>query len=1101
MKSKYLSMLTLLLASGALVLPACSKLSSPSEEKEEEVVEPPVEDFTETDGEVNYKSRPFRVVREEENKLVLPDKVILHYHNDDNNCLTRRFYTWTTGVDGTERKPRESDWTATDMSIELDFNLLTEYAGFPSLSFIIKVAGTWAGQSEDTIIDYSLYQDVIIENNKVLELWTIPGEGTSVEMYKSKAESELPKIKTAKFTDFKTIHCTSSIDADGKKWVASEYHLYAYDKNFLNMSDAAQALNKDYYEIKHGVPTGNEFDIVFNTTAKINVQYVVESKFPGFDRWQKCIVGSENLYSQERFDRYYTYDGELGMIYSPEKITFRIWSPISANVLLNLYDTGTPKIYGGNDDKDVYKMAYKQGGVWETEFPNDGEDSILGSYYTFTLTNSSGTVETVDPYVKACGLNGIRGYVYNNKSAEANPDGWDTVPQVWDGVAGYDINTPQDLSVYEVHIRDLTMDSTWQSNNNNARGSYNAFVERGTTLTKSGKTVTTGFDHLKELGVNAVQLLPVFDQDNDERLATDDPDFKFNWGYNPLNYNCVEGAYSTHTYDPENPDSYDPLIRIREFKNLVKEFAHIDDANGRHTRVIMDVVYNHVSSATASSFNKIMPKYYFRYTKNWEYYDGSGCNNEFKSDAKMGTKFIVDSLHWWATEYKIKGFRFDLMGLIDCWTLDAAKQDLYDNVDKDIVMYGEGWTSGGYHGRAILRDKFSDHVFEVQDYGGQSENWYDVQKSDGTWEHIQPYFNDGRVFELIKGGADNGQTYKHLYHSDTSHGQVGGFNDDGRDETKGRNDDGYNNNPYPQFGYISKGWEHVGNASTTVVNMLKGNNTRAPGANPAQTINYMSCHDNYTLWDQLRYTLGSNHDKDTHVAGTAPTIKETIEASLGCHAAVMLSNGVAFMQGGEELYRTKTYSYDLDDYNNKQSKPKADGSPATVRPYPNYPHYDKDPNVVTATQEVDMYGDVISHNSYKSPDYVNSFKWDRKIEITFNKSTFSTYAYNEVWQKMIAARRSMTRVDYHTMWEEHDESIYNAWGNGDGNCIVAGWCRLANVSGRGYGFLFANRSGGTFNWTGIDVENIVFSNLADIKLNGSTVSMPKYGFICYRLRG
>lgn len=1083
MKNKVLSMLTLLLAGGALVLPACSNVYEP-DKGEPNTSEPPAEK-TDDDDLTNIKGKPFRAVRAaaDDDELVLPNKVILHYHNDDNACNTRRFYTWVTGVDGTERKPN-GEWSAVDMEITLDFAVIPEYADLPSLYFIIKVAGTWAGQSEDTVVDYALYQDVIKDNNGVLELWTIPGEGTSVEIYKTKAESELPKVKTAKFVDFKTIHCTSTIDAEGKKWVPTEYRLYAYDKNYLNMTEAAQAANKEYFQIKQGVPTGNEFDIVFNVQAKINVQYIVETRFPGFDRWQKCIVGAENLYTQQRFDQYYTYDGELGMFYTPSRTTFRIWSPISANVLLNIYETGIPKSYGGNDDKDVYKMSYRAGGIWETTI----EGNMAGSYYTFTLTHSAGTVETVDPYVKACGVNGIRGYIYDKDGSDANPSGWDSVPAIWDGQPGYDIKTPQDLSIYEIHIRDLTMDESWVSNKGNTRGTYKAFIEKGTTLTKNNKTVTTGFDHINELGVNAVQILPVFDQDNDERPEK----MKFNWGYNPLNYNCVEGGYSPESFKYDQDGKlvdYDPLERIRDFKNMVMAFAN----NDQHTRVIMDVVYNHVSSASQSSFNKMMPKYYFRYTPNWEYYDGSGCNNEFKTDAKMGSKFVVDSLHWWAEEYKIKGFRFDLMGLIDCWTLDEAKQDLYNNVDKDIVLYGEGWTSGGYHGRALLKDNFSGHEFEVLDYGGKSDNWYDLYNDKGELEHIQPYFSDTRAFTLIKGGASNQQTYANLYASSTSPGQVGGFNDDGRDETKGRNDDGYNNNPYPQFGYISKG-DDVGGLSSTVVAMLKGANNRAPGANPEQTINYMSCHDNYTLWDQLRYTLGSGRQIPSHSMTYAPTVKETIEASLACHGAVMMSNGVAFMQGGEELYRTKSYSYDLDDYNTVQSIPKADGSPATVRPYPQYKHYDSDPNVVCATQEVDMYGDIISHNSYKAPDYVNSFKWDRKIEV----DNVDVSGYNEVWSKMIKARREMKRVSYQTMWVDGDTSEYNAWGDGYGSSVVAGWCRISST--QGYGFLFAGRKGGTFNWGNINIADTVFSNM-NISRSGDNIAMPKYGFICYKLNG
>ena len=306
MKRKAFSIITLLLAGGALALPACSHLGNDLPVDEGAGSQETPTEHVNDDDLTNYKGQPFRKVRgDDDDDLVLPNKVIIHYHNDDNACQTRRFYTWVTGVDGIERKPSEDGWTATDMSITLDFNVITEYAGLPSLSFIIKVAGTWAGQSEDTIIDYALFQDLIIENNGTLEVWTIPGEGTSIEIYKTKAESELPKVKTAKFTDFKTIHCTSTIDAQGKKWVPTEYRLYAFDKNYLNMTEAAQDANKGYFQIKQGVPTGNEFDITFNATAKINVQYIVETKFPGFDRWQKCIVGAENLYTQERFNNFY----------------------------------------------------------------------------------------------------------------------------------------------------------------------------------------------------------------------------------------------------------------------------------------------------------------------------------------------------------------------------------------------------------------------------------------------------------------------------------------------------------------------------------------------------------------------------------------------------------------------------------------------------------------------------------------------------------------------------------------------------------------------------------------------------------------------------
>lgn len=1016
---------------GGLILPSACSLPEPPA-KEDEFVDPISYD---EDRVVDY-DHPTRIERAPEG-VVAPSKVHLHYHNDDNACLGRRFYTWVTGVDGIERKPIEATWTATDMEIELDFSVLTEYADMPSLFFIIKVAGTWAGQSEDTEIVYADWADKI--DGGILELWTIPGEGTSVEIYGTEAETKLPKIQTAKFTDFKTIHCVCTVDDKGKAWIPQSYKLYAFDKSYFLMTESAQNANKAYYLFKEGTPTTNEFDIHFNYTAKINVQYMIESVFPGYEeKTARIVVSYENLYEytnsqgKNRFEEFYSYNGDdLGMTYTPQATTFKLWSPVSALASVNIYDRGDPAALGlgGNDNKRSYQMNYLKGGVWSVTIQGD----LKGKYYTYSVTHSAGTVEAMDPYAKACGVNGVRAFIYDNKSAEANPGGWDTVPSVWNGVTGYDIRTPQDLSIYEVHIRDLTMDSTWISNNDNPRGTYAAFAESGTRYTKNNKTVTTGFDHIEELGVKAIQLLPVFDADNDERAGK----VKFNWGYNPLNYNCVEGSYSS--------DPMDPLARIVEYKNLIKAYSE----NANHTRVIMDVVYNHVSSASSSCFTKVMPKYYFRYTPDWSYHDGSGCSNEVKSDAPMMRKYIVDSLVWWAKEYKIKGFRFDLMGLIDTWTLRQAKETLYA-YDPDIVLYGEGWTSGGYHGK----------------YEMNGDN-------------------------LVNGGAETKLVYSQLYHSQQSPGQVGGFNDGSRDALRGSNDDGYAGFPYPQWGFISQDYQHVGSKSDEVVAMMKGANNRAPGVNPCQTINYVSCHDNYTLWDQLRFTLASSYDDTTREPSGAPSVADTVNASIASHAAVMMSNGVAFMQGGEELYRTKSYSYDLTDL----AKLMQGGADAVVRPFPTYDHYSSDPNVIQATADVKMYGDIITHNSYKSPDYVNSFKWDRKIEV----DGVSTYDYNETWKKMVHARENITFVDYSTMYEQHDTSNYNSWGNGSGCTVIAAWTRISAT--QGYGMFFAGKGGGSFDWGGISVDDIVFQTGTNITRSGDTVTLGSYSFICYRLNG
>ena len=1008
MKRKKFNLAACVIASLALAIPIPIVIANAVSKSSIEVVDDPVE-FEDPNELVTDMNTPYKA-KEDSGDIVVPKKVILHYHNDDNGCLSRRFYTWVTGVDGVERKPDSTaEWTSTDMAITLDFTTLTDYADAVSLFFIIKVAGTWAGQSEDTELKYEEFGHLTNEDG-VLEVWTIPGEGTSIEIYGSEEETKFPKIQTAKFTDFKTIHCVSTVDAEGKHWIPKEYKLYAYDKNFLIGSESYQQSHKDFYLFKKGVPSSSEFDITFNYTAKINVQYVIESIFPGYeDRTQRVIVSYENLYENPRFEQYYTYSGDdLGVTYTPTATTFKVWSPISAMVYLNIYLDGTPRSLKGSDAGYVYKMGYVAGGVWQLTLTGN----LAGRFYTFTAINSNGTVEAMDPYAKACGINGMRGYIYDKTvKAEddpvnaANPAGWDSVPAKWDGVSGYDISTPQDLSIYEIHIRDLTMDESW--NGNSQPGTFNAFCEAGTTISGGGKTATTGFDHIEELGVNAVQLVPVFDHDDDER-----PDkMKFNWGYNPLNYNCVEGGYSS--------DPYNPLARIREYKNLIKAYSE----NDNHTRIIMDVVYNHVSSASASCFTKLMPKYYFRYTDKWEYYDGSGCANEVKTDATMMRKYIVDSLCWWATEYKIKGFRFDLMALIDTYTLKLAKEALYA-IDPDIYIYGEGWTSGGYHG--VTKD------IPINDP-----------------EH-------GNTFTIGSANAGDGHTpglvYSQLYETTASKGQVGGFNNAGRDGLKGGNDDGYNQNPYPQWGFISKG--NTGGTPSDVANMLRGVNHWAPGANPRQTVAYASCHDNYTLWDQLRYCLAGSHDSSKHTPSGAPSIEDTVKASLTSHGAVFASNCAAFMQGGEELWRTKSYSYNLDDLNNRLM---VGGAEAIVRPYPDYVHYSTDPDVIQATSEVRMYNnEVITHNSYKSPDYVNSFKWDRKLSVD---GYDCSWAIN-IWPKMIKEHAKMPKVDYPTNMSTETTAPYNVWSSTtyDGSSGIALW--NGNSEGtHGYYVFIVNRNG------------------------------------------
>ncbi len=374
-------------------------------------------------------------------------------------------------------------------------------------------------------------------------------------------------------------------------------------------------------------------------------------------------ISIRKLYTKT-FEEAYYYDGELGAIYSNEETTFKVWSPVSQSIDLYIYKTGTPASISGDSEDDMhdtYHMVKGDKGVFSYTLEGNWE----GAYYTYFVTNAFNPngKEVVDPYAKSAGISGLRGMVVD--FSKTNPLGWEDVDYLH-----YD---RKELTVYETHIAELTCSDTWGGNSEYAK-KFPGFYQRGTTYEEDNKPVKTGFDHIRELGVNAVQIIPIFDQANDET------NMSFNWGYNPLNYNVVEGGYST------NP--YDGYQRIREFKELVQAY------NGVGITIIMDVVYNHVNGLNGSNFDVLMPYYYFRYNDgNGSASNGSGCGNETASDHLMFRKFMIDSTCFWTKEYKLGGFRFDLMGLHDLKTMElltAANLEInpYD------VIYGEPWAGG-----------------------------------------------------------------------------------------------------------------------------------------------------------------------------------------------------------------------------------------------------------------------------------------------------------------------------------------------------------------------------------------------------------------------
>ncbi len=887
---------------------------------------------------------------EDEDVSVQVDKMILHYYNEDKGNADRAFYLWVTGVDGkeynlvTEGHNPGNVMTLNDdgsmMTITLDFSTpeFSKFAKRSGLYFIIKFKMNsesdlnWGGQSDDMFIRYADYPQSIDDKN-TCELWTMPAAGGGIAILDSEAKTKVHGVAQASFVgeDWKTIECKLTSDTKTVNW-----KLYAYDQTYFKIKPKKRAEAQKWYLVKEGKNSG-DFNIVLKYAAHINVVYSLESHDPATDKdpdmasLNKVVsVGFDHLYDTKKFhDCYETPHAEkkLGMIYTPEKTTFRVWSPVSANMNVLIYDKDTSSEYCGSTDEDVkkaydkyqgYHMQYTTGGIWEVTI----EGNLDGKYYNFQVDNSLGTNVIMDPYATSAGANGIRGLIYDINGAKAKPAGWDNVPSIWNEGA-YNLTTPQELTIYEVHVQDFTGDPSGSWNGKGQKGTFSAFVEPGTRL--KGEVgdqfwKKTGYDHLKALGVRAVQLLPSFDYDNDEVAD----DYKYNWGYNPLNYNAPEGAYSS------NP--HDGYARVREFRYLVQQMAAVrPGTDDIPVRTIMDVVYNHVSSATGSAFHKLMPRYYFRYameeyngTKQGELFDGSGCHNEVATERPMMRKFIVDSLVHWAKDYKIKGFRFDLMGLIDFQTMIEAKKALF-KVDPTIYIYGEGWTSGGYHGEGS--EAYNNY------YGVTPHNYGAM-----SWQ----VYNECNNFDRT-----DGSNVKPI----TDQIYLGAFNDGFRDTLRGKND-----NP-PNSGWIQHGnfgegfnWDQFKN----IIAGLWGSNYdrvntdgRHTAIFPEQTINYASCHDNWTVVDQMFQTLLT----ENYYADDGKIVEAILRASLATHTMIMASNAAAFIQGGEEILRTKTIPDNMID------------------------------QITDKSSYGSLYGNYVSHNSYNSPIEINAFKWNNKKSV------------------------------------------------------------------------------------------------------------------------
>ena len=462
----------------------------------------------------------------------------------------------------------------------------------------------------------------------------------------------------------------------------------------------------------------------------------------------------------ESYDDYPVYEGDgLGVRYTPETTTFRLWAPTAEEVKLRFYSQGL----GGEATRET-AMGKAEQGTWLAAF----DEGLQGAFYTFQVkVDGQWLAETPGPNATAAGANGQRGQVVD--FAATNPEGWENDQRP-------PLASPTDVILYELHVRDL---STHPSSGIQHKGKFLGLAETGT---KSPQGLSTGLDHIKALGVTHIHLLPSFDFLSVDEAKLEDN--KFNWGYDPHLYNVPEGSYST--------DPTDGAVRIREFKQMVKTLHD----NG--LRVIMDVVYNHTGATENSVFNQTVPGYYYRHNEDGSFSNASACGNETASERAMMRRFIIESVKYWATEYHIDGFRFDLMGIHDIETMNLLSDALHQ-IDPTLFLYGEGWTAGDsplpVEKRALKR-----HTAQLKGVAAFSDDIRDAIKGH-VFTHDDPGFISGKP------------------------GQEGRIRFGVVAATQ-----------HPQLHYDS-------------IQIYDADGPWSPS--PAQTITYFSCHDNNTLWDRL----------------------------------------------------------------------------------------------------------------------------------------------------------------------------------------------------------------------------------------------------------
>ena len=469
-------------------------------------------------------------------------------------------------------------------------------------------------------------------------------------------------------------------------------------------------------------------------------------------------------------------------VYTPEKTTFTFWSSVAEKMEVRLYNT-----YDASEF-EVITLHEQEGDYWTATIKGDQ----VGKFYTVcSYQGGEWGQESPGIFAKAVSVNGQKAAIIDMQATD--PEGWenDQRPAMAD---------PTDVVVYETHMRDFTIDATSGIAN---KGKFIAFTEQGT---QTAEGLASGIDHLKELGITHIQILPMYDYGSIDETTLDLN--KYNWGYDPVNYNVPEGGYSTNPYDPST--------RIREAKTMIQAL------HAAGIRVIMDVVYNHTFSVEGCALGRVVPQYFYRMNEDGTYANGSGCGNETASDKEMMRQFMVESVCYWAREYHVDGFRFDLMGIHDQETMRQIRAAL-DEIDPSIITYGEGWAA-------------SSPAYPYE------------QLAMKQWTYTMP--------------------------------RVGAFSDDIRNALIG--------SPFDHHRGFASG-------NTASRDAVRYGLVACPdwSGEPMQHVSYITCHDNYCLRDRIE------------VAAAEETEATKLRMNKLAQTTVMVSQGMTFFYGGEELFRTK----------------------------------------------------------------------------------------------------------------------------------------------------------------------------------------------------